>query len=173
MVEPVTAQHRAGEVELRTNDRASLPAFAALNRRWIEELHHMEPSDLAMVADPGIYLAGGGRVITAHITNAGGGGEVAGAVALKPHTEGEHAGQWELTKMAVDPRFQGRGVGQALLDEAHRVARDELGLRGLFLLSNTKNAAALRLYARNGWEVNHRGPHPVYARCDIGMEKML
>ena len=35
------------------------------------------------------------------------------------------------------------------------------------------NAAALRLYARNGWTVNHEGPHPVYARANIGMEKYL
>lgn len=151
----------------RINDPASLPAFAELNRRWIERYHHMEPSDLAMVADPAIYTRGGGRVISAHID-----GEVAGVVALKPHGKGADT-RWELTKMAVDARFRGRGVGGALLEEAHRLAREEIGVKELFLLTNTVLEAAQRLYARHGWVVNHRGPHPIYARCNIGWSKVL
>jgi GNAT superfamily N-acetyltransferase len=155
-------------VTIRRNDRASLPRFAALNAQWIEELHVLEPSDKAMVATPEIYLDKGGQVFTAHID-----GEVAGAVALKPHHDGPKKGQWELTKMAVDGRFRGKGVGQKLMDAVEGYARDELGLKSLFLLSNTRNEAALRLYARNGWTVNHEGAHPIYARCNIGMEKTL
>ncbi|MGJ8560783.1 MAG: GNAT family N-acetyltransferase [Litorimonas sp.] len=155
-------------VTIRRNDRASLPRFAALNAQWIEELHVLEPSDKAMVATPEIYLDKGGQVFTAHIN-----GEVAGAVALKPHHDGPQKGEWELTKMAVDGRFRGNGVGQKLMDAVETYARDELGLKSLFLLSNTRNEAALRLYARNGWTVNHEGAHPIYARCNIGMEKIL
>ena len=121
-----------------------------------------------MVRDPRRYLANDGRVITAHIE-----GAVAGAVALKYHPDGDNAGQWELTKMAVDPAFQGRGIGQVLMDAAHRIAREELGLSEMFLLSNTRNEAALRLYKRNGWVVNHEGAHPVYCRCNIGMRVEL
>lgn len=155
-------------VTIRRNDRASLPHFAALNAQWIEELHVLEPSDKAMVATPEIYLDNGGQVFTAHID-----GEVTGAVALKPHLAGDKQGQWELTKMAVDGRFRGNGVGQKLMDAVEGYARDELGLKSLFLLSNTRNEAALRLYARNGWTVNHEGAHPIYARCNVGMEKTL
>ena len=154
-------------LEFRINDAGSLAAFAALNRRWIEQYHEMEDSDLRMVADPALYTRGGGRVITAHLD-----GRVAGAVALKPHGDGEDM-RWELTKMAVDPAFHGRGVGAALLEEAHRVAREVIGAGELFLLSNTVLEAAQRLYRRHGWEVNHRGPHPVYARANIGMRKVL
>ncbi|GHA89201.1 hypothetical protein GCM10009069_10330 [Algimonas arctica] len=155
-------------VTIRRNDRASLPRFAALNAEWIEELHVLELSDKVMVATPEIYLDNGGQVFTAHIET-----EVAGAVALKPHLTGDKQGQWELTKMAVDGRFRGNGVGQKLMDAVEDYARDELGLKHLFLLSNTRNAAALRLYARNGWTINHEGAHPIYARCNIGMEKLL
>ena len=151
-------------VEIRRNHRASLPDFARLNAAWIADLHYLEDSDKAMVARPEIYLERGGQVFTAHLD-----GEVAGAVALKPHADG----RWELTKMAVDPEFQGRGIGQALMDACHAYARDVLKLDRLFLLSNTKNEAALRLYARNGWTVNHEGPHPIYDRCNIGMEVKL
>lgn len=147
---------------IRRNDPEALPRFAELNAEWIEDLHFLEESDKAMVATPEIYLERGGQVFSAHISDT-----VVGAVALKPHRDG----QWELTKMAVDTSFRGHGIGQKLMDAVHAYARDILKLDGIFLLSNTKNEAALRLYARNGWTVNHEGPHPIYARCNIGMEK--
>ena len=117
-----------------------------------------------MVAHPEIYTQNGNHVFTVHIED-----EVAGACALKKHEDG----RYELTKMAVDPKFQGRGIGQHIMSAVEAYAKTELGLDYLFLLSNTKNEAALRLYARNGWTVNHEGPHPVYARANIGMEKHL
>ena len=117
-----------------------------------------------MVAHPEIYTKNGNHVFSAHID-----GQVAGACALKKHDDG----RYELTKMAVDTTFRGNGVGQHLMTAVETYAKDVLGLDYLFLLSNTKNAAALRLYARNGWTVNHEGPHPVYDRANIGMEKHL
>ena len=117
-----------------------------------------------MVAHPEIYTQNGNHVFSAHID-----GQVAGACALKKHDDG----RYELTKMAVDSAFRGNGVGQHIMTAVEDYAKTELGLDYLFLLSNTKNAAALRLYARNGWTVNHEGPHPVYDRANIGMEKYL
>lgn len=155
-------------VEIHRNDHTALPRFAALNAEWIEDLHHLEESDKAMVANPEIYLENGGQVFSAHL-----GDVVVGAVALKPHVSGPNAGQWELTKMAVDGGYRGHGIGQKLMDAVEGYARDVLNLDRIFLLSNTKNEAALRLYARNGWTVNQEGAHPIYARCNIGMEKRL
>lgn len=117
-----------------------------------------------MVAHPEIYTQNGNHVFTAHID-----GEVAGACALKKHEDG----RYELTKMAVDARFRGNGVGQQIITALETYAKDELKLDYLFLLSNTVLDTALRLYARNGWVVNHEGPHPVYERANIGMEKHL
>ena len=51
----------------------------------------------------------------------------------------------EIEKLYVEPAFQGRGIGAALL--AHAVAR--LGARRLWALE--KNAGALRFYARHGF----------------------
>ena len=151
-------------MDLKRNDPTALPRFAALNAAWIEDLHYLEESDKLMVAHPEIYTQNGNHVFSVHIE-----GEVAGACALKKHEDGKY----ELTKMAVDPKFQGRGIGQHIMNAVESYAKNELGLNYLFLLSNTRNAAALRLYARNGWTVNHEGPHPVYARANIGMEKYL
>lgn len=151
-------------VTIRRNDLSALPRFAALNAEWIKDLHHMEDSDKRMVAEPEIYIQGGSSVFSAHIDDA-----VAGACALKRHDDG----RYELTKMAVDSAYRGHGVGQQLMEAVEGYAKSELGLSEIFLLSNTKNAAALRLYERNGWVVNHTGPHPIYARCNIGMTKQL
>ena len=152
------------KLDIRRNDPDALPRFAALNVAWIEDMHYLEESDKLMVAHPDIYTQNGNHVFSVHIDN-----EVAGACALKKHDDG----RYELTKMAVDPKFQGRGIGQHLMTALERYAKENLGLDYLFLLSNTRNEAALRLYARNGWSVNHEGPHPVYQRANIGMEKYL
>ena len=92
-----------------------------------------------------------------------------GAVALKKHKNNKY----ELTKMAVDESYRKNGVGQRLITELERYAKENMGLKYLFLLSNTRNESALRLYKRNGWKVNHEGPHAVYSRANIGMEKFL
>lgn len=152
------------DITIKQNESSALQRFAALNAEWIEDLHFLEESDKLMVAHPEIYTQNGNHVFSAHI-----GDEVAGAVALKKHQDG----QYELTKMAVDSTYRGRGIGQVLMTAIETYAKDTLGLKRLFLLSNTGNAAALRLYARNGWTVNHEGPHPVYARANIGMEKFF
>lgn len=152
------------DIIIQHNDPSALPRFAALNAEWIEDLHYLEESDKLMVAHPEIYIENGNSVFSAHI-----GDVVVGAVALKCHEDG----QYELTKMAVDSDYRGRGIAQLLMSAIEDYAQNTLGLSRLFLLSNTKNAAALRLYARNGWTVNHEGPHPVYARANIGMEKIF
>lgn len=152
------------KLDIRRNDMSALPRFAALNAAWIEELHYLEDSDKQMIATPEIYIENGNSVFSVHID-----GVVAAACALKQDSHGE----WELTKMAVDPAFQKRGIGKVLMQHIEGYARDTLGLQKIYLLSNTKNAAAIRLYKREGWIVTHEGPHPKYARCNIAMEKTL
>ena len=154
----------ADKVEIRLDDPNALPRFAALNAQWIEDMHHLEPSDKLMVSNPEIYIQNGNHVFSAHI-----GDDVVGAVALKKHDDG----RYELTKMAVDTNVRGHGIGQKLMTAVEGHAKNVMKLDYLFLLSNTRNEAALRLYARNGWTINHEGPHPVYARANIGMEKHL
>ena len=78
----------------------------------------LEESDKEMVAHPEIYIENGNHVFSLHIDN-----EVAGAVALKKHKNGDY----ELTKMAVDIKFRGHGVGQHLMTaiETYAKTRDE------------------------------------------------
>lgn len=56
----------------------------------------------------------------------------------------------ELLNMAVDPDHQNRGVGRALLEEAHkRLLR--VGAKRLYLEVRRSNAAALQLYYSLGF----------------------
>lgn len=151
-------------MEIRRNDPRDFRAFAELNIAWIKDLHHVEDSDQYMYDHPEKYAQNGNSIFAVIIDQ-----EVAGVAALKQDEEG----QWELTKMAVDPKFQGRGIGKAIIDRVERYAKLELGLSKIYLISNTINAAAIRLYKRCGWTVTHQGPHPRYARADIAMEKIL
>ena len=59
-----------------------------------------------------------------------------------------------LTGMAVDPGFQGKGVGSAMLVEAVRVARD-WPADAIRLDAYDREGGAGRFYARNGFV--HRG----------------
>lgn len=49
----------------------------------------------------------------------------------------------------------------------------EQGASSVYLLSNTSLASALALYRRHGFQAVSEGPHPVYARCNIVMERGL
>lgn len=151
-------------MEIRRNDERDLSAFASLNLAWIQEMHQVEASDRKMAEQPELYIQNGNSVFAAIVD-----GQTAGVVALKQDAEG----QWELTKMAVDPSFQGQGIAAKLMQELERYAREDMGLSRIYLLSSTINAAAIRLYKRNGWIVDHEGPHPKYTRCNIGMFKAL
>ena len=151
-------------MDIHRNNQDALPDFARLNLDWIKDLHVVEPSDQAMADNPQAYVEGENSVFSIHIE-----GKVAGVCALKK----DHNDEFELTKMAVDPAFQGRGLGEILMETVETYAKTELGLARIYLLSNTKNAAAIRLYKRCGWTVTHQGPHPQYARCNIGMEKIF
>nr|WP_223847113.1 GNAT family N-acetyltransferase [Hymenobacter montanus] len=78
----------------------------------------------------------------------------------------------ELAKMAVSPSAQGQGIGQRLVEAALDTAR-HLGARRVYLESNTKLTAAIRLYDKLGFqkvEPNHPSP---YERVNIHMELLL
>ena len=105
--------------------------------------------------------AKGGKIIVATYNN-----EIAGTVALKfvdPKT-------YEFTKMAVDSKFRGMKVGQALGEEAISKAKS-LGADKIILYSHTVLVPAVTLYKKLGFvEVPVDGP---YKRSNIKMELKL
>ena len=142
--------------------RADLaPAFTRLNRAWIERLFALEEADWKVLRDPAAaIIAPGGQIFFA----LDGETPIGTAAALRVSSS-----RYELAKMAVEPGYQGRGIGELLGKAVIQFAR-EAGAQTLFLLTNSSLAGAIRLYERLGF--THR-PFPSsteYSRADVFME---
>ena len=81
-------------------------------------------------------------------------------------------GVYELAKMAVSPRAQGRGYGDLLVGAAVEFAR-AAGAEVLMLLSNSRLQTALRLYEKHGFRHVPVSAGRHYARVDVQMELRL
>jgi ribosomal protein S18 acetylase RimI-like enzyme len=64
-----------------------------------------------------------------------------------------------IAHLSVFPKFQRRGIGQALLDFAEKKAL-ESGIRKLSLMAESENAGAIRLYRKFGFQVVKTFEHP-------------
>lgn len=135
--------------------------FYRLNADWLRKHFYLEAIDHRVLSSPEEeILAGGGAILFATLDDA-----VVGTVALKR----DSAGIYELTKMAVEERHQGLGIGRKLLEAAIAQFKRRKG-RTLFLESNRKLAPALRLYESLGFEhQSARKPDSHYQRSDVYM----
>jgi GNAT superfamily N-acetyltransferase len=149
-------------VEILEYESAHQEWFEKLNRAWIEKYFFMEPLDFEILQDPDTHLIRkGGRIFMASFND-----EMVGTVGLK-HLG---SGVFELTKMAVDERFQGKKIGRALAEAAIEGAKQS-GAKKIILYSNTKLQPAMALYYKLGFkEIPLDGP---YKRTDIKMELNL
>jgi len=116
--------------------------FYRLNAIWLERYFVLEPYDIEVMSNPEAIVEHGGAVLFALLGDA-----VVGTCALKQHAPGEY----ELTKMGVDPSVQGVGIGRKLI-EAAITEFERLGGTELFLETNTRLESAIHLYERTGFE---------------------
>ncbi|ODT13774.1 MAG: hypothetical protein ABS35_36925 [Kaistia sp. SCN 65-12] len=121
--------------ELRTH-------FYRLNAIWLEHYFVLEPYDIEVMSNPEAIVEHGGAVLFALLGDA-----VVGTCALKQHAPGEY----ELTKMGVDPVVRGVGVGRKLI-EAAIAEFERLGGNQLYLETNSRLESAIHLYERTGFE---------------------
>lgn len=143
-----------------------MTAFRVLNEEWIKKFFAMEAKDREVLNDPeGKILAKGGRVFMAWID-----GEEVGCVALIPMSNGVY----ELSKMAVSPRAQGKGIGRKLLLRCIAEGR-AMGAKSLFLGSSTKLKNAVHLYESVGFRHVPEAELPKmdYLRADVFMDLKL
>lgn len=138
------------------------PWFEKFNRDWIEKFFWMEPLDVEILQHPDKHIISkGGQIIMAKLDK-----EMAGTVALKYTSPGIY----EFTKMAVDEKFRGQKIGEALALAAIEKAK-ALKAEKIILYSSTKLKPALALYRKLGFvEIPVDGP---YKRSDIKMELLL
>lgn len=136
--------------------------FRDLNLEWLQKYFTVEPYDRIVLNDPEReVIARGGCILIALVGN-----EVAGTCALIKHTERKY----ELAKMGVTERFQGRKVGRRLVEAAIGRAQ-KMGAERLILATSPLLEAANHLYRAMGFmpaEDEEFGPIP-YTRHSIVM----
>ena len=139
-------------------------AFRDISIEWIESMYRLEPADLDVLDHPyERIVAPGGAILFVQAEGVG----IIGTCALRKTGERE----FELTKMGVHEAARGLRAGEFLLNAAIDRARS-LGAELLYLLSNRKSVAAIKLYEKLGFvhdaEIMRRfGGH--YQRCDVAM----
>ena len=79
---------------------------------------------------------------------------------------------FELTKMAVAPEFQGRGIANLLMKACIDYARENGG-DTIFLETNSKLPAAIALYTKFGFLHTPLDPNSQYSRANVRMELAL
>lgn len=157
---------------IRPFEPADAPAFAALNRRWIEELFELEEKDAQQLQDPkSAILDKGGFIAVADAS-----GWIVGAGAILPAALAPDDGRkWmEVVKMVTDISAQRQGIGGAILDclidHARKQAAD-----AVWLETNVRLEAATALYERQGFRKlgeDELWPSP-YDRCNLQMVREL
>lgn len=137
--------------------------FRDLNLEWLEKYFYVEDHDSEVLNNAKTYIIeNGGYIFFALYNN-----EVAGTVALMNESEG-----FELSKMAVYPKYQGLKIGQLLMQYCIEFAKRQ-GWKELLLYSNTKLENAIYIYRKFGFEEVILQEDSPYERSNIKMVKPL
>lgn len=149
---------------IREFDDGLAEPFYRINAEWIEEMFALEDNDITLLSNPReLIIDKGGVVLFAETPDLG----VVGTCALMKAGDG----WFELTKMAVLKAARGRKVGEYLLAKTLERARG-MGIERLYLLTNTKCAAAIHLYEKLGFEHDDEVMATFggrYGRCNVAM----
>ncbi len=154
------------EIEIVDYRPAYKKYFQSLNREWLERYFSVEPEDDAILSDPnGKIIRTGGAVLFASADSA-----IVGACALTRHSRE----LFELCKMAVTEKAQGKGIGRKLAQAVIERAR-MLGGSRIILETSPKLEAACKLYKSLGFKNSdlHIPDRKEYERCTIAMELEL
>lgn len=145
------------------NQTEYLNDFIRLNEAWIARYFRIEEADRSLAGNPSKIIEDGGFIFTLLVGN-----EIVGVCAL--FKDDGHT--FQLARMAVAPEHQGKGYGDVLMSAAIDKLR-EIKASRVYLLSNTILVPAISLYQKYGFTTASVGQHPIYARCNIVMEKKL
>ncbi|MEJ5051478.1 helix-turn-helix domain-containing GNAT family N-acetyltransferase [Chryseobacterium culicis] len=140
-------------------------AFKALNEEWISAYFKMEDADYKALDSPEEYILNkGGKILVALYND-----EPLGVCALIKMEDPDY--DFELAKMAVSPKAQGKNIGW-LLGKAIINTAKEIGVSKIYLESNTILKPAINLYYKLGFQ-KVSGRATPYQRCNIQMELSL
>jgi len=147
------------QVELLDYDRVYDQIFHDLNIEWLETFFYVEPHDTEVLQNPKSYIIDNeGYIFFAKFNN-----EIVGTVALINEKE-----CYELSKMAVSPKYQGLKIGQKLMDKCIQFSKEQ-GWDQIMLYSNRILTPAINLYRKVGFEEVELEKDVYYERADIKM----
>ncbi|MFH6998611.1 GNAT family N-acetyltransferase [Flavobacterium sp. FlaQc-57] len=142
-----------------------LEAFKSLNVEWISTYFEMEAADYKALDNPEEYILNkGGKIFVALYQN-----EPLGVCALIKMNDSVY--DFEMAKMAVSPKAQGKNIG-FLLGQAIVNSAKEQGASKIYLESNTILKPAINLYHKLGFQKVFGLATP-YKRCNIQMELII
>jgi len=138
--------------------------FRDLNIQWLEKYFHVEPKDVALLneCEKNIINKGGFIFFAAHND------KIVGCFAFIKIANKSY----ELGKMAVDPDYQGKKIGQKLLQYAIDFGENK-SWDLITLYSSTKLNSALHIYKKYGFQEVVLEDNLPYIRSDIKMELNL
>jgi putative acetyltransferase len=154
------------EIGIRQFLPGDAASFRRLNEEWITRFFRIEPKEAPVLRDPqATVLDAGGRIFFATA-----GERCVGCCALIRLNDRE----FEVAKMAVEPSYQGAGIGRRLLQRVIEEGRNA-GAQRLYLETNHALTPAIRLYESVGFThiPDHRIVPSCYARADVYMELIL
>lgn len=157
--------HESKDVRIVAYQSKYKSAFKSLNEEWISKYFEMEEADRKALDHPREYILNrGGKIFVALYRD-----EPVGVCALIKMDDPNY--DFEMAKMAVSPKAQGKSIGYLLGLKIVETAR-ELGASKIYLESNTLLKPAINLYYKLGFQKIAGHPTP-YKRANIQMELNL
>jgi DNA-binding MarR family transcriptional regulator/N-acetylglutamate synthase-like GNAT family acetyltransferase len=134
--------------------------FKRLNEEWLKKYFSIEPEDERILSNPEEIIKNGGEIFFALYNN-----EVAGTCAVVKIDK--HS--FELAKMGVTEKYQGKQIGKklALTVIGFAVAKNA---KTIFLETSSKLTSALNLYKKLGFKQITNDHPEKYQRCTIKMK---
>ena len=138
--------------------------FRDLNVAWLERYFYVESKDKEILEQCEEYIINkGGYIFFAEIES-----KIVGCFSFIPLNKGV----FELGKMAVDDAYQGRKIGQKLMEFAIEFAGEQ-NWHKIVLYSHKKLGPALYIYRKYGFEEIPLEENTPYERSNIKMQLML
>ncbi len=138
--------------------------FKTLNHEWLNKYFFVTEADDKILSDPEKIIREGGCVLFAKLND-----EIVGTCALIKVDDKEY----EIAKMGVTEKAQGKNVGYELLQVILKEAKNR-GAKIISLDTAKQLKAAIGLYQKFGFvQTSEEETHPLFGRTTFRMELRL
>jgi len=165
MYQRVMEIHSTNGLRIRNFEQSDLEDFKSLNYEWLNRYLKIEQLDIDILSNPDTYiLKDGGAIFMAEWE-----GEIVGTCAIIKY----NPTTFEIAKLGVTEKMQGRKIGRRLMETAIDEAKKR-GAKEVFLETNPILEKAQQLYKSFGFETAEAEYHKSnYIRPTITMKLAL